>query len=108
LYEEMLTEEEGVAVTRHERIFVAPAAPLEPPQVERAVETLLRAAEQEDWAPMLSGLQGLLPNYTPSASFIERATRRELTAEHEAEAEEAYPFVPAPANVPRLDAPRVA
>jgi FlaA1/EpsC-like NDP-sugar epimerase len=103
LYEEMLTQEEGVAVTRHERIYVAPAIVLEPLKVERAVETLLRAAEHEDWTGMLAGLQGLLPNYTPSASFTERATRREMT---ELEAEEAQDFVPAPTNVPRLDAPR--
>jgi hypothetical protein len=62
----MLTKEEGVAVTRHERIFVAPAPPLEALDIHRAAEELLRAAEREDRAGMLVWLQRLLPAYTPS------------------------------------------
>jgi FlaA1/EpsC-like NDP-sugar epimerase len=69
LYEEMLTKEEGAAVTKHERIFVAPAAAPEVPRVHRAAAALLRAAEQEDRPGMLAWLRELVPNYCPSSFF---------------------------------------
>jgi FlaA1/EpsC-like NDP-sugar epimerase len=93
LYEEMLTAEEGVGVTRHERIFVAPASPLEVGRIQHAVEELLRAAEQENRAGMLAWLKELLPSYTPSPFFAEGRTPRPAVSRH-FEPEAAPGFLP--------------
>jgi FlaA1/EpsC-like NDP-sugar epimerase len=105
LYEEMYTREEGVAVTRHERIFVAPAAPLEPVQVERVAEKLLYAAEQEDRTGLVAGLQELLPGFTPSEHLTRPPLPVSAELAQELETEEAEGLIPMPASVPRLGAP---
>jgi FlaA1/EpsC-like NDP-sugar epimerase len=96
LYEEMLTKEEGVAVTKHERIFEAPAVPVEAGRVKRIAETLLRAAEQADREAMVMGLCELLPTYTPSPYLAERAEAGPVGEEREVEG--AHPFTPVPAR----------
>jgi len=98
LYEEMLTQEEGVAVTRHERIFEAPAVPVEAGRVKRVAEMLLHAAEQEDRAGILAGLRELLPTYTPSPYMADQ-TEVEPADDAETEMEGAHPFTPVPARV---------
>jgi FlaA1/EpsC-like NDP-sugar epimerase len=102
LYEEMLTQEEGVGVTRHERIFVAPATPVEVLRVQRSAEALLRAAEQADSTGMLAILQDLLPNYTPSAFLTDERVPQSAQGEKE---EQVPALAPVPTNVPRLGAP---
>lgn len=107
LYEEMLTQEEGVAVTKHERIFVAPATPQEATQVYHIAETLLRAAEANDQPAILGGLRQLLPTYTPSAFVSEEAPE---TAMEIGETEADIRTSPAPVSprVPYLGAPHRA
>jgi FlaA1/EpsC-like NDP-sugar epimerase len=94
LYEEMLTKEEGVGVTKHERIFVAPAVPVEAARVKRAAEDLLHAAEQDDQAGMLAGLRELLPTYTPSPYLAGQPEPEAV----EREADGVPPFTPVPAR----------
>jgi FlaA1/EpsC-like NDP-sugar epimerase len=107
LYEEILTQEEGVAVTRHERIFVAPATPLEPARIREVVEALLVAAQREDRSRMLILLQELLPTYAPSAFFADLAASEPgVAGEETLEAGPTQGLPPLPAHVPRLGAQR--
>jgi FlaA1/EpsC-like NDP-sugar epimerase len=105
LYEEILTQEEGVSVTKHERIFVAPAAHLEAAHVQRCAEALLRAAQQEDRAGILANLQTLLPTYTPSAFLKHRDSSSQEAEAVELLEEEDHTLTRAAASMPRLEAP---
>jgi FlaA1/EpsC-like NDP-sugar epimerase len=102
LSEEMLTKEEGVSVTRYERIFAAPATPVEPARVHSLAEALLQAAHQEDRTAMVMGLQELLPTYTPSACLVGSETRQPVASE---ETEPVHAYAPTTPNVRRLGAP---
>jgi FlaA1/EpsC-like NDP-sugar epimerase len=102
LSEEMLTKEEGVSVTRYERIFAAPATPVEPARVHSLAEALLQAAHQEDRTAMVMGLQELLPTYTPSACLVGSETRQPAASE---ETEPVHAYAPTTPNVRRLGAP---
>jgi FlaA1/EpsC-like NDP-sugar epimerase len=107
LHEEILTREEGVVGTWHERIFVAPAAATEPGRVHRLADALLRAAEQEDRDELVACLQALLLNYTPSAFLTEPIGAPLVEAEpEEEEVREPRSFGPVAVPVSRLEAPR--
>jgi FlaA1/EpsC-like NDP-sugar epimerase len=101
LYEEMLTKEEGVAVTRHERIFVAPATPLEPDRVEGIAGRLLQAAGREDRTGVLALMEELLPAYRPSAAAADGRARELASLEPVDEDAAAVPQPVSP--LPRLD-----
>jgi FlaA1/EpsC-like NDP-sugar epimerase len=105
LHEEMLTREEGVAVTQHERIFVAPATALDPDRVERLAADLLDAAAADDRGALLAALQALLPSYQPSPFLAASLAPQQRGTDDGLETDEQLPASPLPANVPCLDLP---
>jgi FlaA1/EpsC-like NDP-sugar epimerase len=74
LFEELLTAEEGVTSTRHERIFVARRSDLPLDGLQDNVEALIGAARTRNKAEMVRLLQRIEPGYQPS-EFLLRQTR---------------------------------
>jgi FlaA1/EpsC-like NDP-sugar epimerase len=103
LHEEILTQDEGIAVTRHERIFKAPATPPEPGLVQRLTAGLLEAAERQDRSAMVDALRALVPTFVPSAALASPGPVEGTVAEAEQVTEQTCPSLSPP--IPRLDAP---
>lgn len=66
LYEEVLTEQEGLAATRHDRIFSAPGKPVNEAWLHSRVEALAAAAAAGDDAEILQLFRELVPGYQPT------------------------------------------
>jgi len=65
LYEEILTAEEGVVLSRHEKIFVARTAPVDEEWLEKHLELLYQAARMGDGERIREILQLMIPTYRP-------------------------------------------
>ncbi len=65
LYEELLTAEEGVVLSRHEKIFVARTAPVDEKWLEEHLELLYQAARSGDGRRIREILQLMIPTYHP-------------------------------------------
>jgi len=71
LFEEILTSEEGAAVTRHERIYAAPPPQLDVQELDRKVDRLIQAARDDQPAQVVWLLRDLVPSYTgPDAAAV--------------------------------------
>jgi FlaA1/EpsC-like NDP-sugar epimerase len=63
LFEEVLTAEEGVTASRHEKIMVAKSGPVDHATLEQGLEILARAANDGDGATIRKTLAELVPSY---------------------------------------------
>ncbi len=68
LFEEMLTEEEGASVTKHERIFSAPATPLNRPTLTEDLDSMIAAAVSGRSIECLKLLRELVPMFDLSGN----------------------------------------
>jgi FlaA1/EpsC-like NDP-sugar epimerase len=65
LYEEVLTAEEGVSVTSHQKIFVARPSRIDHAALHHALERLELLAQRGDAAAIRDCLRDTVPSYTP-------------------------------------------
>ena len=70
LYEELLTPQEGVTATKHQRIFVAQLEQIEEKQLLSQIEELSRLADGLDTEGIVSKFQELVPTYQPNRAFL--------------------------------------
>ncbi|HLA63516.1 MAG TPA: polysaccharide biosynthesis protein, partial [Rhodothermales bacterium] len=69
LYEELLTAEEGIEASRHEKIYVAKTAPLYGNLI-RQLERLFAAAATHDGRAVRTVLQQFVPLYSPDPAAL--------------------------------------
>ena len=70
LYEELLTPQEGVTATKHQRIFVAQLEQIEERQLLSQIEELSQLADALDLESIVSKFQELVPTYQPNRAFL--------------------------------------
>ncbi|RKU18636.1 hypothetical protein C6500_12545 [Candidatus Poribacteria bacterium] len=70
LYEELLTPQEGVTATKHQRIFVAQLEQIEELQLLSQIEELSQLADALDLEGIVSKFQELVPTYQPNRAFL--------------------------------------
>ena len=70
LYEELLTPQEGVTATKHQRIFVAQLEEIEERQLLSQIEELSQLADALDAEGIVTKFQELVPTYQPNRAFI--------------------------------------
>ena len=70
LYEELLTPQEGVTATKHQRIFVAQLEQIEERQLLSQIEELSQLADVLDLEGIVSKFQELVPTYQPNRAFL--------------------------------------
>ncbi len=70
LYEELLTPQEGVTATKHQRIFVAQMENIEEEQLLSQIEELSELADALDTDGIIAKFQELVPTYEPNRAFI--------------------------------------
>ena len=70
LYEELLTPQEGVTATKHQRIFVAQLEQIEEKQLLSQIGELSRLADTLDTEGIVSKFQELVPTYQPNRAFL--------------------------------------
>ena len=70
LYEELLTPQEGVTATKHQRIFVAQLEEIEERQLLSHIEELSQLADALDSEGIVTKFQELVPTYQPNRAFI--------------------------------------
>ena len=70
LYEELLTPQEGVTATKHQRIFVAQLEEIEEHQLLSQIEELSQLADALDSEGIVTKFQELVPTYQPNRAFI--------------------------------------
>lgn len=70
LYEELLTPQEGVTATKHQRIFVAQLEQMEEKQLLSQIEGLSQLADGLDAEGIVSKFQELVPTYQPNRAFL--------------------------------------
>lgn len=70
LYEELLTPQEGVTATKHQRIFVAQLEKIEEHQLLSGIEELSQLANELDTGGIVTKFQELVPTYEPNRAFI--------------------------------------
>ncbi len=69
LYEELLTPQEGVTATKHQRIFVAQLEKIEERQLLSQIEELTQLADALDAEGIVAKFQELVPTYEPNRVF---------------------------------------
>ncbi len=70
LYEELLTPQEGVTATKHQRIFVAQLEQIEEEQLISQIEELSQLADTLNAESIVSKFQELVPTYQPNRAFL--------------------------------------
>ncbi len=70
LYEELLTPQEGVTATKHQRIFVAQLEKIEERQLLSGIAALSQLADELDTEGIVTKFQELVPTYEPNRAFI--------------------------------------
>ncbi len=70
LYEELLTPQEGVTATKHQRIFVAQLEEIEERLLLSQIEELSLLADGLDADGIVAKFQELVPTYQPNRAFI--------------------------------------
>ena len=70
LYEELLTPQEGVTATKHQRIFVAQLEQIAEKQLLSQIEELSQFADALDAEGIVSKFQELVPTYQPNRAFL--------------------------------------
>lgn len=71
LYEELLTPQEGVTATKHQRIFVAQLEKIEEETLLSQIEELSELANSLDTDGIIAKFQELVPRYEPNRSHIQ-------------------------------------
>ena len=71
LYEELLTPQEGVTATKHQRIFVAQLETIEEEQLLSQIDELSNFADSLDTDRIIAKLQELVPTYEPNRAFVQ-------------------------------------
>jgi len=66
LYEELITEGEGIKPTRHEKIRVIRGRHTDCPTLNAQIDDLIACAETSDHAAIKAKLHEIVPEYTPS------------------------------------------
>ena len=69
LYEELLTPQEGVTATKHQRIFVAQLEKIEEHQLLTGIDELSQLADALDTEGIVAKFQALVPTYEPNRAF---------------------------------------
>ena len=77
LYEELLTAEEGVTATKHQRIFVAQPETIDLHGLLAQVTELRQLAVHLDNETIIQKLQEIVPTYQPNRGFIKTTTSHE-------------------------------
>jgi FlaA1/EpsC-like NDP-sugar epimerase len=77
LFEELRTLEENTASTPHAQIRVFSGLAPQPEAIRRALDDLKRAVEERAAARVVSLLQQMVPDYTPSMAVLRSQPRRE-------------------------------
>ena len=70
LYEELLTPQEGVTATKHQRIFVAQLEQIAEKQLLSQITELSQLADALDAEGIVSKFQELVPTYQPNRAFL--------------------------------------
>ena len=70
LYEELLTPQEGVTATKHQRIFVAQLEQIGERQLLSQIGELSQLADALDSEGIVSKFQELVPTYQPNRAFL--------------------------------------
>jgi FlaA1/EpsC-like NDP-sugar epimerase len=73
LFEEILTQGEGVSSTSHQRLFIAKQDRVDYSRIGIAMERLQRAIRMADWRVGLDVLREFVPEYTPGAHLLPKA-----------------------------------
>ena len=71
LYEELLTPQEGVTATKHQRIFVAQLETIEEEQLLSQIGELSKYADSLETDRIIAKLQELVPTYEPNREFVQ-------------------------------------
>lgn len=66
LYEELLTAQEGVKATRHEKIFIAQAEEVDSEKLHRDLDELKRLTKIMNMEGIIRKLKEIVPNYRPT------------------------------------------
>ena len=75
LYEELLTPQEGVTATKHQRIFVAQLEKIEERQLLSDIKELSQLADALDAEGIVAKFQELVPTYEPNRAFLAESTK---------------------------------
>jgi FlaA1/EpsC-like NDP-sugar epimerase len=70
LFEEILTQGEGISSTSHHRLFIAKQVRIDYSRIGNAMERLQRAIRMSDWRVALDVLRDFVPEYTPGAHLL--------------------------------------
>lgn len=70
LYEELLTVEEGITATKHQRIFVAQPKSIDDDKLLKEIDKLAHFAEKADTEGIIAKLQDIVPSYRPNRQII--------------------------------------
>lgn len=70
LYEELLTAEEGVTATKHQRIFVARPKSIDGEKLLEEIDKLDSLTEKADFEGVISKLQDIVPSYKPNRLIV--------------------------------------
>ena len=81
LYEELLTPQEGVTATKHQRIFVAQMEEIEERQLLSQIGELSQLADALDSESIVSKFQELVPTYQPNRTFLTEESDVDSTSE---------------------------
>uniref|UniRef100_A0A7V4TGJ9 Polysaccharide biosynthesis protein n=1 Tax=Candidatus Caldatribacterium saccharofermentans TaxID=1454753 RepID=A0A7V4TGJ9_9BACT len=75
LFEEILSAEEGVVASRHEKIFIARTPVPSDEELERGIAQLLAAAQSYDGDSIRQALRALVPTYRPDGTSARESER---------------------------------
>lgn len=70
LYEELLTAEEGVTATKHQRIFVAQPKSIDEDKLLEEIDKLAYFAEKANFEKIISKLRDIVPSYKPNRLIV--------------------------------------
>ena len=70
LFEEILTNTEGISSTSHHRLFIAKQERVDYSRIGFALERLQRAIRMGDWRVAIDVLREFVPEYTPGAHLL--------------------------------------
>jgi FlaA1/EpsC-like NDP-sugar epimerase len=70
LYEELITEGEGIVKTQHEKIMVLRGQTCQIDEIYSRINTIIRAAKTYNHRTIMDALKTIVPEYQPHNSFI--------------------------------------
>ena len=87
LYEELLTEDEGVQATEVGKVFVTRPEPIDTESLDEQLDVLRRAAEAGDRGTIVEALERLVPDFQPGAG--QQSVRAPVVEDASSQAEHA-------------------